>query len=916
MPLRIPRDRHLVLACSIALASALPYPLRAVTSTTPNLLANPGAETGTIAGWTVGGSSTPRVDNGSFDAGLTPFTGSFDFLGGSGASGTLSQTVTLTGFAPTFEQIDAGLVSANVSAAERSLNVSPGSVPDGAGIALTSSGSTPLQYTSSESQSVSAWQSIASPALFLSAGGYSLTYTMYFNRHSGTDLDAFLDANSLTLTYPGASWKGAATANWSNASLWNGGVPTSGDALLTSATTPGNITFDGDYPNSPLANLYVDAPGAGMILSQAIDTMNALNEYIGNVANGTYSQSAGVNAADNLTLGVYPHSHGTYVLTGGILATSPVNFGLSGAADFIVSGNAIGFLGNVTLGVNAGSSGNLSMSNGNIFCSELIVGSAGAANLSLSGGNLTVTDNLSLSSAANCSLTLAGGTLALNSLNLHNTLSNFHWTGGTLEFVNDLNVDSSSPFGTSLQLSANQLLEVDGLLSVAEQSGGTLTLQGGSLLANTIEIDAFDGEVGSLNLQDPSSVITATYVFVGGTSASERIGANTLNISNGTTAISQLTIWPTGTVNLSGGTLAIGNLTLMPSATFNWTAGTLSFLSDTTIDSSFVLGNNIHLTNGQSLSFTNLANEGTINADAGSQLLAASLSNEFGGLINASFLSLTSNATSTNLGTLVASFFQSNGSFVNYGSFSVFNQGWSATSTFTNNFGNAQFFSDPGSEGTYVLAVTVNGGAVNFYSSQHLANLTITAGTAHLHIGALKSSALQISGGNLILDTGELILQSTPAAKPADLPRLRAYLASGAITDANLPAHFALALFDNAVTNFTTFAGLTVDQNSLIVSPELLGDANIDGHVDLTDLSTVLNNFGAATPAWTSGNFDNQPTIDLTDLSDVLNNFGASASSLQSPLLSTPAPEPASLLIAIPVLFLCRRTSSCPLRSR
>jgi hypothetical protein len=57
----------------------------------------------------------------------------------------------------------------------------------------------------------------------------------------------------------------------------------------------------------------------------------------------------------------------------------------------------------------------------------------------------------------------------------------------------------------------------------------------------------------------------------------------------------------------------------------------------------------------------------------------------------------------------------------------------------------------------------------------------------------------------------------------------------------------------------------------------LLGDANLDGHVDLTDLSAVLNNFGTATSNWTNGNFDGAATVDLTDLSDVLNNFGASS---------------------------------------
>ena len=87
----------------------------------------------------------------------------------------------------------------------------------------------------------------------------------------------------------------------------------------------------------------------------------------------------------------------------------------------------------------------------------------------------------------------------------------------------------------------------------------------------------------------------------------------------------------------------------------------------------------------------------------------------------------------------------------------------------------------------------------------------------------------------------------------------------------------------------------------------MVGDANADGSVDLTDLSTVLNNSGSTTSAWTSGNFDGAPTIDLTDLSDVLNNFGITnpnasefAVSSQAPSLLASTPEPASLAFLFP----------------
>ncbi|MGN6366689.1 MAG: PEP-CTERM sorting domain-containing protein [Phycisphaerae bacterium] len=76
----------------------------------------------------------------------------------------------------------------------------------------------------------------------------------------------------------------------------------------------------------------------------------------------------------------------------------------------------------------------------------------------------------------------------------------------------------------------------------------------------------------------------------------------------------------------------------------------------------------------------------------------------------------------------------------------------------------------------------------------------------------------------------------------------------------------------------------------------LLGDANNDAKVDLTDLSIVLNHFGEATPLKSDGNFDDAATIDLTDLSAVLNNFGRSVST-PTATHAIAAPEPTSLAL-------------------
>ena len=101
-----------------------------------NLLINPGAEDGNLTGWTVGGNSNPGVDNGSFDPGINPHTGNYDFYGHTGSFGTLTQNVALTGIPGlTTGQIDSGLASASVTFWEQGLN--QGTPSDEAQITLT-----------------------------------------------------------------------------------------------------------------------------------------------------------------------------------------------------------------------------------------------------------------------------------------------------------------------------------------------------------------------------------------------------------------------------------------------------------------------------------------------------------------------------------------------------------------------------------------------------------------------------------------------------------------------------------------------------------------------------------------------------------------------------------------------------------
>jgi len=167
--------------------------------TTTNLLLNPGAEAGSLTNWTAGGVSNPKVDSGSFDPGINPHSGTNDFLGGVGTAGSLAQVVSLVGNQGlSAVAIDGGGLLARVSFWEQSYNQSPA---DGAYISLAFLGG------NSNVISIVATLEVASAASFtwsnsvvyfmIPAGTRYLQYTMNFVRHNGSDLDAFVDDNSL-----------------------------------------------------------------------------------------------------------------------------------------------------------------------------------------------------------------------------------------------------------------------------------------------------------------------------------------------------------------------------------------------------------------------------------------------------------------------------------------------------------------------------------------------------------------------------------------------------------------------------------------------------------------------------------------------------------------------------------------------
>ena len=72
----------------------------------------------------------------------------------------------------------------------------------------------------------------------------------------------------------------------------------------------------------------------------------------------------------------------------------------------------------------------------------------------------------------------------------------------------------------------------------------------------------------------------------------------------------------------------------------------------------------------------------------------------------------------------------------------------------------------------------------------------------------------------------------------------------------------------------TDEAGNTAFATAPLIVP-LPGDANLDGTVDINDLTIVLTNYGKSTGmSWGSGDFNTDDTVDINDLTIVLTNYG------------------------------------------
>jgi hypothetical protein len=148
----------------------------------------------------------------------------------------------------------------------------------------------------------------------------------------------------------------------------------------------------------------------------------------------------------------------------------------------------------------------------------------------------------------------------------------------------------------------------------------------------------------------------------------------------------------------------------------------------------------------------------------------------------------------------------------------------------------------------------------------------------HSHRTAITVDALTLAPGGAMnpgkLDLGDNDLNLNGGVSlPA--PLVQSYLHSG-------------QLFTSTAGGVLGYLSLASGQTQVRFT--LLGDTNLDGHVDVTDLGNLASSYGAGSGAvWVQGDTNYDGAVDVTDLGNLASNYGGNlGGSLDgSPVMAT-----------------------------
>jgi autotransporter-associated beta strand protein len=225
------------------------------------------------------------------------------------------------------------------------------------------------------------------------------------------------------------------------------------------------------------------------------------------------------------------------------------------------------------------------------------------------------------------------------------------------------------------------------------------------------------------------------------------------------------------------------------------------------------------------------------------------------------------------------------------------------------------------SAGTLIAAKNFTGGPLNISNA---VAIVAEKGAPNETNGLTVVPTVNITGtGRLNLLNNAMIIDYPGGESP--FASVRALLARGfnggswngngisstEVHDANPRA--AIAFAEASALSFSSFAGRSFDQSSLLLRFAYSGDANLDGPVNTLDFNVLASHFNSITQCWTDGDFNFDGLVNALDFNMLASNFGKTMGGQigAAPLaLASLVPEPAFVGIFGLGAFCCRRSRS------